>query len=301
MPASYVLHQSPPPTRGRTLSRRPARAPTGVAPAHAGMDPPTHAVDGAASSRPRPRGDGPHPSGDPTPSAESPPPTRGWTHVALPKHAKKRVAPAHAGMDPSSIVRRACRQGRPRPRGDGPHDAASSRRRAESPPPTRGWTRRAAARPSPKQVAPAHAGMDPIDPDDSDTMRSRPRPRGDGPRVTPLSRSGGRSPPPTRGWTRHRRRTRQRADVAPAHAGMDPRPARSPARATGCPRPRGDGPTSPLRKRSTTPVAPAHAGMDRGSTGNCSPSPSRPSPRGDGPQLLFRSDPADLSPPPTRG
>src|SRR5271165_1191368 len=113
-------------------------------------------------------------------------------------------------------------RGLPRPRGDGPTAAGVLVAKAESPPPTRGWSRDC-IRPGGRQgVSPAHAGMvlsarrRPV------TDNRLPRPRGDGP-GPPLIRYGlGKSPPPTRGWSLISPELRSADRVFPAHAGMVP-------------------------------------------------------------------------------
>ena len=102
---------------------------------------------------------------------------------------------------------------------------------------------------------------------------------------------------------------------------MDPRTswARSPS--TRLPRPRGDGPCSPPRRRALPRAppptrgwthrrrfhgggergSPAHAGMDPRSTSSSPTSGRLPRPRGDGPYLSAPGAGTSTAPPPTRG
>ena len=152
---------APPPTRGWTLMRQGADQLLIGSPAHAGMDPSSVRPGPSASWLPRPRGDGPVFVNDPSSQAAAPPPTRGWTRDVAREQFRRDGSPAHAGMDPSRQRAAQYEAWLPRPRGDGPASKAAPQARDPAPPPTRGWTRGALARPG------RHAGS--------------PRPRGDGP------------------------------------------------------------------------------------------------------------------------
>src|SRR5271165_1835051 len=169
----------------------------------------------------------------------------------------------------------------PRPRGDGPTAAGVLVAKAESPPPTRGWSRDC-LRPGGRQgVSPAHAGMVPRPPASWWRRLSLPRPRGDGPEIASDPAAAKGSPPPTRGWSPDGKVARRQARVSPAHAGMVLSARRRPVTDNRLPRPRGDGPGPPLIRyglgksppptrgwslispelRSADRVFPAHAGM----------------------------------------
>ena len=258
---SIMLLAFPPHTRGWTANRWPADVATYVSPAHAGMDPRLCAAGPLRPRFPRTRGDGPcmHPMMGKM--GLFPPHTRGWTVETEKMNHKKRVSPAHAGMDPERCrpgIRRRCF---PRTRGDGP--------------------RHQAARTVMLQVSPAHAGMD-------RTWRRRartprfPRTRGDGPGTDTFALVAEAFPPHTRGWTHARVQHGRRAGVSPAHAGMDPRSSTTRTTSWRFPRTRGDGPPTgpahelcgqfPPHTRGWTDVippdahilgvSPAHAGMD---------------------------------------
>ncbi len=151
-----------------------------VSPAHAGMDPSLCGGTTLRQCLPRPRGDGPHRTTSRRAFQKSPPPTRGWTLTRAVRCVRRRVSPAHAGMDPRPANDRCLAEALPRPRGDGPPVVCSGYGGERSPPPTRGWTpirHHPCALPI---VSPAHAGMDPISSTATPVFASLPRPRGDG-------------------------------------------------------------------------------------------------------------------------
>ncbi len=251
----------------------------------------------------------------------SPPPTRGWTPVADIAAFLVPVSPAHAGMDPGlwfaasqslSLPRprgdgphptpeTSCRLRLPRPRGDGPPETTPIRSPRRSPPPTRGWTlggREATVR---EIVSPAHAGMDPRVAKSSHSSHSLPRPRGDGPANFSAALQSVTSPPPTRGWTRIRRRMHTALTVSPAHAGMDPMLGSGHPRHIRLPRPRGDGPVSSVTTMSREPSPPPTRGWTVDARRRVMRPRGLPRPRGDGPARVLTGGRVPKSPPPTRG
>ena len=252
---------------------------------------------------PRTRGDGPVPLLPEHRQRPVSPHTRGWTLSVSEQRTAKGGFPAHAGMDPVSVVVSQSGMRFPRTRGDGPLLDPVDRAAMQVSPHTRGWTPDAVT-PSGKSTGfPAHAGMDP----DGGMMTLRvtgfPRTRGDGPESSAELGAAAAVSPHTRGWTWARSPTRPRGRGFPAHAGMDPRRRRSRNRGTRFPRTRGDGPggartpvglgrVSP-HTRGWTPHPgqerprhlgfPAHAGMDP-TDGHHHDDLSRfPRTRGDGP------------------
>ncbi len=270
---------------------------------------------------PRPRGDGPRALTISPPVSESPPPTRGWTHAGeLGKYLAK-VSPAHAGMDPSRRSPTRDVQRLPRPRGDGPDILDSHTGIRKSPPPTRGWTPQRLSHVLTVRVSPAHAGMDPRMGLFAPILMRLPRPRGDGPAISPPCDADASSPPPTRGWTLRIHLRQWQRTVSPAHAGMDRFSARSNVKWLRLPRPRGDGPVRPHHEHggdesppptrgwtrpsfaftSPSSVSPAHAGMDPIAISALATNRRLPRPRGDGPDWRRMARISDGSPPPTRG
>ena len=155
-----IDESSPPRTRGWTCRHPYLLSDRWVSPAHAGMD--RTRTTGARRSRglPRARGDGPWFPSEHHRAALSPPRTRGWTSRRLESRRRGHVSPAHAGMDLRGCTEGAEEPSLPRARGDGPVAVYRPAIDQESPPRTRGWTRRmrSCARRTP--VSPAHAGMD---------------------------------------------------------------------------------------------------------------------------------------------
>ena len=129
------------------------------------------------------------------------------------------------------------------------------------------------------------------------------------------------SPPPTRGWTRSRSRSRRRSLVSPAYAGMDPSMRCSKELVLGLPRLRGDGPcrSCPTARCAVSPpptrgwtlpsvtrwrrcrVSPAYAGMDPCRHLFAPHGVGLPRLRGDGPGTRPPAPRPRPSPPPTRG
>ena len=144
-----------------------------------------------------------------------------------------------------------------------------------------------------------------------------PRTRGDGPWRNPSAPPVIGASPHTRGWTPAWRIGREGDRGFPAHAGMDPGPARSPSRRRRLPRTRGDGPepllcpappdwASPhtrgwtrgeVEVRVRLEGFPAHAGMDPSHGTGAPPANRLPRTRGDGPRngnrvtLLWKASP----------
>ncbi len=123
-PAGPTGPTVPPPTRGWPPRRRIAWRQRDGSPAHAGMAP--KRVKGHRRVRwfPRPRGDGPVGTVNCTAIVKVPPPTRGWPRFIQIINSLLSGSPAHAGMAPMAETSGCCRTGFPRPRGDGPQQAA---------------------------------------------------------------------------------------------------------------------------------------------------------------------------------
>ena len=224
-------------------------------------------------------------------------------------------------MVPASYPHRQIGKGCPRPRGDGPAMVAAAIARAKVSPPTRGWSPRRMTQSDLIQGVPAHAGMVPPDGSARASRRWCPRPRGDGPYRGDDFRDLIRVSPPTRGWSAHHRQSWQAPAGVPAHAGMVPRHPGPRTRATGCPRPRGDGPVSGKLVKLLIPVSPptrgwsphrhrlvaiaggvpAHAGMVRWPWSAPWGASWCPRPRGDGPSPSARKRLGAWVSPPTRG
>ena len=190
-----------PPTRGWTPIHRVRRQPDRGFPAHAGMDPSPTCRRGAPSRFPRPRGDGPRYHHAAASERRVSPPTRGWTLTPACSAEGSPGFPAHAGMDRSPPMSCVVRPWFPRPRGDGPGQAAFAIGELEVSPPTRGWTVARMAADHRRAGFPAHAGMDHHSVCPCRPTARFPRPRGDGPCSCMPSRNGVAVSPPTRGWT----------------------------------------------------------------------------------------------------
>ena len=233
------------------------------------------------------------------------------------------VFPAHAGMDPERGGSPCPAGGFPRPRGDGPQGMTIYLPGTQVSPPTRGWTLWTISGRTSPMGFPAHAGMDRPELGMGAARQRFPRPRGDGPSWESLTRPVRWVSPPTRGWTRHRIRSRAPSAVPgfPAHAGMDLSVSYGESASVGFPRPRGDGPAtggvaqprrvvSPPTRGWTQATCshagcargfPAHAGMDPMTQTEATTLTRFPRPRGDGPQLALPSRRRSPVSPPTRG
>ena len=224
-------------------------------------------------------------------------------------------------MDPLSTGGPTLHHRFPRPRGDGPRSDSIPTTGATVSPPTRGWTQTTVQAAVLRVGFPAHAGMDPGTTSRQALPGRFPRPRGDGPSSECTGSGRSAVSPPTRGWTLHDIH-RPRLDAGfPAHAGMDPPRLVLLAAVGGFPRPRGDGPCSPISSgfvrrvspptRGWTPVQcadgatrrgfPAHAGMDPRYLVRGTARSGFPRPRGDGPPIVARIMSVATVSPPTRG
>ena len=273
---------APPHTRGWTASGTRRLAGTPGSPAHAGMDPDRHRLHVPCDGLPRTRGDGPYVNAVSWSGREAPPHTRGWTRVFTVRGHRQAGSPAHAGMDPYDVypilylsrapphtrgwtVGQRFEPGRgagspahagmdpadgsgtrpcawlPRTRGDGPCSRLTSPVRTAAPPHTRGWTLQPSVGVDVDEGSPAHAGMDPALLASNAKSLRLPRTRGDGPGSSTLAAALA-APPHTRGWTPRMPVQHGPAEGSPAHAGMDPSPAREAHPTDRLPRTRGDGP-----------------------------------------------------------
>ena len=168
---------------------------------------------------------------------------------------------------------------------------------------------------------PAHAGMDPHPTTPAGVESGLPRTRGDGPRPACGAPAAVWASPHTRGWTPGGGCWIWTSSGFPAHAGMDPRPARSSSTSWRLPRTRGDGPRRPRERaapvaasphtrgwtlrhrepRGSHPGFPAHAGMAP-RTGRAACCARRlPRTRGDGPGIPLAASPYWVASPHTRG
>ncbi len=93
--------QSPPPTRGSTLTRHRVEVVDTVSPAYAGIDPRQELVLAARLGLPRLRGDRPEYFTTSAAGMLSPPPTRGSTPIRCCPARLASVSPAYAGIDPA--------------------------------------------------------------------------------------------------------------------------------------------------------------------------------------------------------
>ncbi len=210
----------PPPTRGWSLSILAGRPSMGGSPAHAGMVRSPTRGGRRAARFPRPRGDGPSTGTSRTGRKRVPPPTRGWSAFLAAWCGLLLGSPAHAGMVRALGAGMPAVCGFPRPRGDGPLDAARRPSRDRVPPPTRGWSPASDQALHTAAGSPAHAGMVPDARPEACARHRFPRPRGDGPRGLNVCRCHQQVPPPTRGWSFFVDQDRLLGRGSPAHAGM---------------------------------------------------------------------------------
>ena len=212
----------PPPTRGwPAFGGTPLGAGSG-SPAHAGMAPRPAYLPQRRAGFPRPRGDGPGSEPWTGSMARVPPPTRGWPISSRVSIFTPLGSPAHAGMAPSTFSPTSPTSWFPRPRGDGPMADRVKAVIEWVPPPTRGWPRPARCRARSRGGSPAHAGMArrPRPPGRAGVGHRFPRPRGDGPTISPMAVLPTVVPPPTRGWPPSVSLGRGCSPGSPAHAGM---------------------------------------------------------------------------------
>ena len=139
------LLSSPPPTRGSTCTAAPSPPKSAVSPAYAGIDPHCCAPCCRWPRLPRLRGDRPEARKSLAATDRSPPPTRGSTFPGFPGRLSVRVSPAYAGIDLHHVVPLVAAVRLPRLRGDRPVHACGYYGWRQSPPPTRGSTRRKTA------------------------------------------------------------------------------------------------------------------------------------------------------------
>ncbi len=241
--SSATLWVCSPRTRGWSHHQGDERLGDVVLPAHAGMVPGRASRRRVRSSAPRARGDGPPRSGNWRTVPQCSPRTRGWSR-----------APRGPLAD---LV------GAPRARGDGPPLGGSMPRRASCSPRTRGWSQEVTQWPRNTGVLPAHAGMVPRLPVGKLPTCCAPRARGDGPAQGHGYASSGVCSPRTRGWSPGMPRPGSGAPVLPAHAGMVPGAVGPGRPASGAPRARGDGPTSPSGFPSASRCSPRTRGWSR--------------------------------------
>ena len=136
------------------------------------------------------------------------------------------VYPAHAGIDLFTGMAPERRSSLPRACGDRPDKLHSRPCVEQSTPRMRGSTPAGTQRISLALVYPAHAGIDPMSHAVGDTWNRLPRACGDRPSISPPTPPRNLSTPRMRGSTRHRDGSACRRRVYPAHAGIDPLPAR---------------------------------------------------------------------------
>ena len=158
-PDDWFWWRVPPPTRGWSECIAFPDGSNKGSPAHAGMVPRRARAHSHVARFPRPRGDGPELPGSGGLRLRVPPPTRGWSPLAVVRTRPRVGSPAHAGMVPRPERRGVKRIGFPRPRGDGPRDRRHDRRDDRVPPPTRGWSLVTSAVGGISSGSPAHAGM----------------------------------------------------------------------------------------------------------------------------------------------
>ena len=179
--SSPSMTVSSPHARGWTVLSPSSRPACRVFPARAGMDPPRGGDQRQSRGLPRTRGDGPARRTTPENSQASSPHARGWTRRGHRPHARLRVFPARAGMDPFVVHPWRGPTRLPRTRGDGPRACVLIPNRRASSPHARGWTRSMTFPSFPAFVFPARAGMDPRQVVDHGIRKGLPRTRGDGP------------------------------------------------------------------------------------------------------------------------
>ncbi len=170
----------------------------------------------------------------------SSPPTRGSSiHLDIASGAKA-VVPARAGIfrPPERAARRRSR--RPRPRGDLPVGIQVRHTGHGSSPPARGSSHPERHELGRHPVVPARAGIFPGRPWTTHAPPSRPRTRGDLPRLGFLAGGMGASSPPARGSSPSQLLNCSPQGVVPARAGIFPAHRSSRSARVGRPRPRGD-------------------------------------------------------------
>ncbi len=200
-----------------------------VDPAHAGITRTGEPRGPVCNGRPRTRGDYPVQLHGVLDLLTSTPHTRGLPGARRGGLGREQVDPAHAGITP--LPRTSCRPGRSRPRtrGDYPYVGYHSHHGFTSTPHTRGLPLKTGVICPDHGVDPAHAGITPgaVIPDPQSSRR--PRTRGDYPETLHVDGGDLVSTPHTRGLPAHPRCCGPGHLVDPAHAGITPPLARSPA------------------------------------------------------------------------
>ena len=181
--ALRLLIRSPasPHTRGSTVELAADDRRHLGSPAHAGIDPLLPATLAWRKRLPRTRGDRPRPVSAPLLRSSAPPHTRGSTPCRPLPQAFVGGSPAHAGIDPRTVIRRLPRVRLPRTRGDRPPKDFPSTRFRVAPPHTRGSTLVISRTAVAEQGSPAHAGIDPSGFAGGEPPVRLPRTRGDRP------------------------------------------------------------------------------------------------------------------------
>ena len=172
----------------------------------------------------------------------SSPPARGSSRDGGEHLRRGSVVPASAGIVRTRGPQRRCPRRRPRQRGDRPVTLHFQTRTTESSPPARGSSRPGGEHLRRGSVVPASAGIVRSRTVRAATCGSRPRQRGDRPRVYEYFDDGILSSPPARGSSSAPRPAVMASRVVPASAGIvrsaGPRYSVAPRR----PRQRGDRP-----------------------------------------------------------
>ncbi len=202
----------------------------------------------------------------------SSPPARGSSHLQDPIAAVVEVVPARAGIFRDRRCFIAHRSRRPRPRGDLPHVYGVRTPAPESSPPARGSSGEPRQHDAPEDVVPARAGIFLDRAERGRGQGSRPRPRGDLPRVILPGTRWYTSSPPARGSSTVGATLLTALQVVPARAGIFPASRDHCERGRGRPRPRGDLPSGIGSSHSTSRSSP-HA---RGSFTMAEPSRAEP-------------------------
>ncbi len=192
-----------------------------VLPAQAGVDRRRRACPGGSRCAPRAGGGGPASTPPQRPQAACSPRRRGWTGRRLCHHQAGPVLPAQAGVDRTSLRRRAIGSRAPRAGGGGPPQRRPRPRPATCSPRRRGWTETRLQRSLTLQVLPAQAGVDRGERPGRRLPFRAPRAGGGGPRTRTSTGARLRCSPRRRGWTARALGQQVRRLVLPAQAGVD--------------------------------------------------------------------------------
>ena len=150
-----------PPARGWSPNHSRACAARSGFPARAGMVRLLLGFHRSDRRFPRPRGDGPQEKDAEHILHGVSPPARGWSLPARRSGDVQAGFPARAGMVPGPTAPSGSGRRFPRPRGDGPIDAAMARGATMVSPPARGWSARRESAGGCHRGFPARAGMVP--------------------------------------------------------------------------------------------------------------------------------------------